>query len=277
MTSCKHCGKANGENWPYDWCVVHWPEFEAMPGMHGMSPFELGLKDDLINIVQWAQNNSRRSQQVALGCSEVGHPCDRRLAYKMAGVAEPNNRTDPWPAVVGTSIHSWMEQAVNDFQHVHGTKRWLTEMEVLPNPLVMGHTDLFDLETHTVLDWKFPSPANLKTMRVDGVSSQYMTQVQLYGLGHVNAGRRVERVGIAALGRQGWLKDMFVHTAPFDASSAQKAIQRIFDIADKLIVMDISNNPGGWKEISSKPDRLCSYCPFWRNGITVDEKGCAGL
>lgn len=277
MTSCKHCGKQNTEQWPYEYCVPHWPEFEAMPGMNGMSPFDLGIKDDLINVVRWSSNNSHRSKQVALGCSEVGHPCDRRLAYKMAGVDEPNNYTDPWPAVVGTSIHSWMEQAVNDFQHVHGTKRWLTEMEVLPNPLVMGHTDLFDLETHTVLDWKFPSPANLKTMRTDGVSSQYMTQVQLYGLGHVNAGRRVERVGIAALGRQGWLKDMFVHTVPFDALLAERAIQRIFDIGDKLISMDVLNNPKGWKEISSKPDRLCNWCPFWRNGITVDEKGCAGL
>lgn len=277
MTSCKHCGKQNTEQWPYEYCVPHWPEFEAMPGMNGMSPFDLGLKDDLINVVRWSSNNSHRSKQVALGCSEVGHPCDRRLAYKMAGVDEPNNYTDPWPAVVGTSIHSWMEQAVNDFQHVHGTKRWLTEMEVLPNPLVMGHTDLFDLETHTVLDWKFPSPANLKAMRTDGVSSQYMTQVQLYGLGHVNAGRRVERVGIAALGRQGWLKDMFVHTVPFDALLAEQAIQRIFDIGDKLISMDVLNNPKGWKEISSKPDRLCNWCPFWRSGITVDEKGCAGL
>ena len=242
-----------------------------------MSPFDLGIKDDLINIVRWAQNNSHRSKQVELGCSEVGHPCTRRLGYKIAGIPEVNTWTDPWPAVVGTSIHAWMEQAVNDYQQVHGVKQWLTELEVLPNPLVMGHTDLFDLDRHTVLDWKFPSPDNLKKMRQDGPSLQYMTQVQLYGLGHVNAGRQVERVGIVALGRQGWLKDMYVHTVLFDESFARQAIQRIYDLGDRLIALDVLNDPKGWKEIDSKPDRLCTYCPWFRSGITVDDKGCAGL
>jgi hypothetical protein len=276
---CRKCGVIISGDWgkDYEYHLPCWPEFEAVPGMHGMSPYDLGLKDDLINIVRWSANNSTRSQQVALGCSEVGHSCDRRIAYRMAGIAEPNNWTDPWPAVVGTSIHSWMEQAVNDYQHVHGIKEWLTEMEVLPNPLVMGHTDLFHLPSHAVLDWKFPSPDNVKKMRQSGPSQQYMTQVHLYGLGHVNAGRKVERVGIVALGRQGWLKDMYVHTVPFDQSVAEKAIQRIYDIGAKLIESDILNNPKVWRDIPSQPDRLCTYCPWYRSGITVDEKGCGGL
>lgn len=250
------------------------PQFTAIPGT-GMTPFDMELREDLIEIVRWASNNAARSRQVALGCSEVGHDCDLRLAYKIAGVEQLGYGNDPWPAIVGTSIHAWMEQAVNDFQHVHGTREWLTEMEVVPSPLVKGHTDLY--RKGLVLDWKFPSPDNLKRMREDGVPQQYQVQVQLYGLGHVQAGRTVDRVGVVGLGRQGWLKDMFVWTTEFDRALAEAALQRIYDIGNHLIEVDILNNPQLWNTIKRTPSRLCSWCPYFRRDVNdATLKGCPG-
>lgn len=254
------------------------PTFTPIPGMKGMSHYDLEIKEDIIDVVRWAQNHSRRSQQVALGCSEVGHDCDLRLAYRIANMPVTGFSNDPWPAVVGTSIHSWMETAINEYMKAHVMEeRWVTEMEVLPSPLVMGHTDLYDVPRKLVLDWKFPSADNLKKMREEQPSKQYQIQVQLYGLGHVNAGRPVERVGIVGLGRQGWLKDMYVWTTEFDRSVAQQALDRIYAIGHKLITLDILNNPDGWQQIDRHPTRLCSWCPWFRRDAKgVSEHGCPG-
>lgn len=253
------------------------PQFTPIPGMRGMSTYDLEIREDFIEVVRWAYNNSRRSLQVALGCSEAGHECDRRIAYRMVNTPAVGFSNDPWPAVVGTSVHAWMEQAVNDYQHVHGTAQWITEMEVLPSPLVKGHTDLYDVHRQLVLDWKFPSPENLKKMRETGVPQQYQVQVMLYGLGHLKAGRPVKRVGIVGLGRQGWLKDMFVWTTEFDQAVAQAALDRIYNIGNKLIQLDIENNEAGWEQIEATPSRLCSWCPWYRRETSVaSAKGCPG-
>lgn len=274
---CRACGKIILGDWPGQWHVKCHPEYEPMPGMDGMTPFDLGIKDDLINVIRWASNSSPRSQQVSLGVSEVGHPCERRIGYTMAGIPHVNLLADPWPATVGTSIHTYLESAVNEYQKVHGLDDWATELEIDTDGFIRGHTDLYDKKRFTVLDYKFPSGDNVKKMKKDGPSIQYKTQVQLYGLGHVRAGRRVDRVGIVAVGRQAWLKDIYVWTAPFDQAMAEKALERVYSLGRKLIDMDIVNNPGNWADIPSKPDFLCRFCPYYRRGaITIDQNGCPG-
>lgn len=278
MDVCRGCGQRMTvveEGFFYHPLCI--PQFTPIPGMGGMSPYDLEIREDVIELVRWASNHSKRSLQVALGCSEAGHECDRRIAYRMVNAPVAGYSNDPWPAVVGTSIHSWMENAVNDYQQVNDVARWVTELEVLPSPLVKGHTDLYDTQRKLVLDWKFPSPDNLKKMRENGPPQQYQIQVMLYGLGHVNAGRPVDRVGIVALGRQGWLKDMYVWTTEYDQSVAEAAIARIYGIGHRLIQLDIENNESGWEQIPATPSRLCSWCPWFRREATIaSSKGCPG-
>jgi hypothetical protein len=277
MTLCEGCQQPMEVVEPgFHFHVGCIPLFTPIPGMRGMSEYDLGIKEDIIEVVRWADANRGRSKQVALGCSEVGHQCDRRLAYRIAGVAPQGYSNDPWPAVVGTAVHAWMEEAVRLFQDAHNLDHWVTEMEVLPSPIVKGHTDLYDAKRKLVLDWKFPSPDNLRKMRDDGVPQQYVTQVQLYGLGHVNAGRQVERVGIAAMGRQGWLKDCWVWTTEFDIVAAQNSLERIYSIGKTLMSADLSD-PVTWQQIPATPTRLCSWCPFHRKDFKIaNEKGCPG-
>jgi hypothetical protein len=271
---CRKCGVVIEKGWPYEYHVTCWPDFERMPGFE-MTGFDLEIKETLTEIIVNAQRNSGRSKQVALGCSEVGQECTLRLAYRMADMPTLN-WPDSWPATVGTSIHAWMEQAVNDFQAIHSTKRWITELAVFPSEIVAGHTDLYDTETATVLDWKFPSPDNLKKMKRDGPSAQYMTQVQLYGLGHERAGRPVKRVGIAALGRQGWLKDLWVHTVPYDREHALNAVRRIFQLGARMTALGLPDS-NAWQEIERSPSRLCTFCPMWNRHESVPtSKGCPG-
>lgn len=277
MDSCLVCRKPLEPAEPgFLYHVECIPQFTPIPGMKGMSTYDLEIKEDIIEVVQWADRNRERSLQVALGCSEVGHGCDRRLAYRIADVGERGYSNDPWPSIVGTAVHSWMEDAVNKFQEAHGLGHWVTEMEVLPSPLVKGHTDLYDARRKLVLDWKFPSPDNLNKMRNDGVPQQYQIQVQLYGLGHIRAGREVERVGIVGLGRQGWLKDMFVWTTPFDAGVAQAALDRVYQIGARLIESDLQDDRT-WQSFEAQPSRLCTWCPWYRRDQAVaGVKGCPG-
>jgi hypothetical protein len=278
QTLCEACGKAMEVVEPgFFYHVGCIPIFTPIPGMKGMSEYDLSIREDVIEVVRWADANRSRSKQVALGCSEVGHQCDRRLAYRIAGVDPGGYSNDPWPAVVGTAVHSWMEEAVRLFQEAHGLDHWVTEMEVLPSPIVKGHTDLYDARRKLVLDWKFPSPDNLRKMRDDGVPEQYQIQVMLYGLGHVNAGREVERVGIVAMGRQGWLKDCFVWTVPFEIGVATAALERIYAIGKTLMDADDLTDPALWQSIPAMPTRLCSWCPWNKRDLKVaNEKGCPG-
>lgn len=252
------------------------PEFTAVPGMRGMSPYDLEIREDVIEVVRWAAANSKRSKQVELGCSEVGHPCSRRLAYRIAGVQPTGFANDPWPAVVGTAVHSWMEAAVASFQEAHGLQHWHTELEVQPDIYVKGHTDLYDSRRRLVLDWKFPSPENLRKMRIDGPSQQYQTQVMLYGAGHLRAGRPVDRVGIVAAGRQGWLKDLWVWTTDFSQQQADDALERVRQIGGWLLRSDL-DDPNTWQQVPAQPDRLCTWCPFYRKSLDVASiAGCPG-
>lgn len=271
---CRACGVMITGDWPGEWHVGCYPDFEIMPGFD-MTSFDLEIKHDLDSVIRWADNSRGRSTQVALGVSEVGQECELKLAYRMAAMPAVHNGGDPWPAIVGTAIHAWVEQAVNDYQAIHGISQWFTEMEVFPSPLVMGHTDLYHRDG-LVLDLKFPSADNLRKMKADGPSIQYVTQVQLYGLGHEKAGRPVTRVGIVAAGRQGWLKDLWVHTIPYDRDYALAALQRIYDIGEKMISLDLPES-GAWHEIERSPTRLCTWCPHWNRNETVPSaRGCPG-
>lgn len=277
-TLCLGCGKIMVVLEPgfhyHPLCI---PTFTPIPGMKGMSFFELEIRDDLVDIIRWAQNNSDRSQQVALGASEVGQECDRRLAYRMAAVPEVNVTMDPWPAIVGTAVHGWMEDAVNRYQQVHGIDDWATEMEVWASDLVKGHTDLYDKRRFAVLDYKFPSPDNFRKLKADGPSVQYQVQVQLYGLGHVRAGRRVDRVGLVVASRSGWLKDLWVWTVPFDQAAAEAALQRIYTLGGSLLAS--LENVGGqaYADVPASASRLCTWCPWFNRDLSkASERGCPG-
>lgn len=251
-----------------------WPEHLELPGT-GETPFDMAIKEELVEIIQWADSQSERSRQAGIGASEIGMECSRRLAYRIAGIPAAHKRMDGWPAIVGTAIHAWVEKAVKGFTAAHNDgSDWLTELTVLADPLIGGHTDLF--RPGLVLDWKFPSTDNLKKMIKDGWSQQYRIQLHTYGKGHEDAGRPVERVGIAAIARQGSLRSVYVKTEPYDRSVAQWGIDRVYKIGGYLIEHEA--DPERFENIPATPSRLCGYCPWWqRNMITgATEHGCPG-
>lgn len=231
-------------------------EFHDIPG-------EDPLRQELTDIFLWAERNSPRSKQMAPGPSEIGDPCDRRLGMKIAGLATVNERMDPWPAIVGTAIHSWSEKAVLAFQEATGSRNWLTEQVVELDPMIQGHSDLYHIPRSAVVDLKTAGTDAMKKIISNGPPEGYITQVQLYGMGYENSGVPVKEVALAFVPRNGWISQMRVYSWPYDRSLAEEALARMYRIASRLMELDILNQPQRWIELEATPGRNCAWCPFY--------------
>jgi hypothetical protein len=247
-------------------------EFQDVPG-------EDPLKHELTDVFLWAERNSPRSKQMAPGPSELGDPCDRRLGMKLAGLATVNKRMDPWPAIVGTAIHSWSERAVLAYQEATGSRNWLTEQKLDVDPMISGHSDLYYIPRGAVVDLKSAGTDAMKKIMAQGPPEGYITQIHLYGLGYENAGIPVNEVALVFVPRNGWLGDMRAYAWPYDRSIAERALERMYRLAGRLMELDIVNNPQRWIEIEASPGRNCVWCPFFdprdpERGPGVD--GCGG-
>ena len=252
------------------------PSCEPEPG----TPDRLALdnKQELSEIIYWADLNSPRSLQTAIGPSELGTPCDRRLAYRLAQATEVNS-CDPWPAIVGTGVHGWLEEAVDAWQTRNNVRfKYMTEA-ALDIEGVLGHTDLY--RDGVVIDYKTKGTDGMRKVRKDGPAIGEKIQTQLYGYGHHLAGRPVSHVCLVYLPRAGWLRDMYVWTDEFRPDMAQRALARMRSISAGLLQVDIVNNPHVYDLIPAVADG-CGFCPYFRrNGVMdvsgANEKGCPGV
>lgn len=267
---CRKCGKVMNQ-------VLAGRGDEYHPTCWPVDPHEaLGatLLSDLTDVIKWTDSNSTRSVQKSIGPSELGSLCDRRIAYRLADAPEVNWWSDPLPAIVGTAVHGWLEQAVTKFQAVHFMDRWSTEITVKPDPLVTGHCDLYDRDYQAIIDWKTVSPTKLKAWKSEGPPEHYKDQVNLYGRGAVNAGLAVAKVVLVAVPRSGFLKDMQIWVDDYRPDRAQAALDRMYGIANTMIK---AGDDLSFEDIGSAPGSECSYCPWYRGGSAkADLSGCSG-
>lgn len=236
------------------------------------------LKREVQHLIRWADANSDRSLQRAIGPSEMGDACDRRVAYRIAETPEVNAAKDPWPAIVGTAIHAWLEKAVAAHQDgVVGSMvdHWVTEIAVHPDNLVKGHSDVYDKRKQRVIDWKTAGADVLKKIRANGPPASYIYQANLYGLGHENAGRPVKDIALVFLPRAGWLSGIYVWRDIYRRHLAERMVDRLYSLGRLLI--------GGWQpwEIPATPSDACGYCPFFTSGdgimgVEASKNGCPG-
>lgn len=74
----------------------------------GSDEYSTVLAERIGQFIIDADKNAGRSQQKAIGPSEVGEPCERQLSYKMLDWPESNDSRDPIAAIIGTGFHMWM-------------------------------------------------------------------------------------------------------------------------------------------------------------------------
>lgn len=248
-----------------------------MPQGVASDPFALHLRDELTDIILWAERGSERSQQTELGASEVNVECLRRLGYRIAETPIRNGNTDPWPAIVGTAVHMWLEKAVLKYEQVHQLGRWQTEMTVHASDQVKGHTDLYDAEHYAVIDYKTKGTEDMRNIRKGAVPADHIQQVNLYALGHIRAGRRVDRVALVFLPRAGWLSGMYVWSAPYDQKIAEDALDRVNKVTAGLIYYKVTDVPENWVKVPATPSKDCSWCPWYNPEVeSASDAGCPG-
>lgn len=226
--------------------------------------------------------NHPRSLQKAIGPSEIGTPCARKIAYKLLGVEERPQKPN-WRATVGTGAHMWMEETFDRAneqwaleQGTPGVERYLIEERVhvgdhLDGTPITGSCDLYDRLTRTVIDHKNVGPTQLKKYRVQGPGGQYKTQANLYGLGWLRAGFPVEHVAISFLPRNGELDEAYWWSEPFDPVIAAQALQRLHGIETAIATLGAQA-----PTVLPTADDYCFGCPFYAPGSKDLSTGCPG-
>jgi hypothetical protein len=224
--------------------------------------------------IDHAITNHPRSLQVALGPSEVGEDCARRLAYKMLGTPEINPG-DGWLATIGTAVHAWLEDVFSAANAQLEQQRFFTEKRVavgvLAGERVAGSTDLFDRVTGVAVDFKVMGKTSLTALRRRGPSGKYRAQAHLYGRGWAALGHPVKRVAIWGLPRNAPLHEAEFWCEDYDEAVAVEALTRADGISSLA-----SSLGAGVLPLLPPTDAHCGYCPYFRRGSSDLASGCPG-
>lgn len=234
----------------------------------------LAVADDIIDAIADYDANRPRSIQTTIGPSEIGTPCDRRLAHKLAGTPSSNDRGLSWRPFVGTSVHVELKEALRR-RDPEGW-RWQTESTVYVGDIdgqeITGHCDVYDAVTATVIDYKVVGPTTLRDARANGPRPAYRVQVHTYGRGWALRGFPVDTVAILYLPAAGEIRDrVFWHT-PYDESVALAALARADRIAKAVRLVGIGMVAPSLPTV----DDYCEHCPIFRAGATDLTRQCPG-
>lgn len=223
-----------------------------------------------------------RSQQTALGPSELGTPCQRQIAMKLAGVPRRPETRVPWAPMQGTAVHVLMEEALHHHNRQLGYDRWVIEQKLRLDDELGGHGDAYDTDTDTVVDWKYVGSTALKKVKrktvpvASLVSPDYRIQAHLYGYGHSLAGRPVKWVRLVMLARSYDYDESAEWTEAYDPQLAFDAIVRYYATKDLITALPLAANPALWGAVPATPGDACTWCPFKRPGAAADATGCPG-
>ena len=228
------------------------------------------LSDEIRTNISNAGASSPRSQQRAIGPSEVGAACIRRMGYRLLET-EPTNEPDTWLAQIGTWVHAGIASVYEALNAQMDEPRYLIEQRVQVTKDLSGSVDLYDKKLKMVLDWKVVGDTSLKKYKKEGPSNQYRVQAHLYGMGLFNEGYEVERVAIVFLPRGGNLRQMHIWAEEFDPFIAMEGIEKMRD-ARKLI--EVAGQ--GALETMPTDASLCHYCPYFLPASTHLAVGCPG-
>ena len=215
------------------------------------------MKDFLVNILHAKDSSRARSQQVQIGPSELGG-CRRKVYYRLHDQHETNGNEMKLAAIMGTAIHSAIEQAI-ELADPTGEK-YVVEQEVEYGDM-KAHIDLWIPESGDVVDWKTVKKANLSYFP----STQQRWQVQVYGylLDKSGKGKPVN-VNLVAIARDGDERDIKVHSEPYDPAIAEEALRWLAE------VKQATEAPA--------PERDENYCKFYCKYYDASgDIGCIGL
>jgi hypothetical protein len=233
------------------------------------------IAGELVHFIRDAAKNAPRSRQTSIGPSEIGAPCDRKIAYKILDWDKANTDGDPLASILGTGFHTWAEDA---FRRPELGGRFIVEqrLRIMPPLIPGGSCDLYDTLYDRVIDWKVVGDSMIRKYRAEGPKREYRVQAHTYGLGWELMGRNPREVMLAVLPRTGYLSGMWIWREPYNRQIALDAIARVYAIKDLIIAIDPEANPAMWSLIPADPGWGCKFCPWFRPRSTDLGEGCPG-
>jgi len=219
------------------------------------------LRQDLVGLIETRSANAPRSLQKELGISDISHPCNRKLAMSVLNVPRCNPEYDRLPAIIGTAVHAWLDDAAGYANSQLDRIRWLRETRVTITDDLAGNSDLFDCDTGSVIDWKVLGTSSFKK-NVKRLADNYRRQCQIYGYGFERAGHTVNYVGALLIPKSGLLTDAYLQLEPYDPAVVSEVLEnrsRVMKLVDDL---DVANNLQ-LLEIFEKKPLGCLFCPYF--------------
>lgn len=223
--------------------------------------------------------DDNRSAQAHLGPSEIGTPCDRRLALSLLRVPATNPGGDGWAAFVGTCTHAGLAEM---FMWANAdTGRYATEASLtFPSAEVPhGTADLLDRVLFMLGDHKIQGQWSANKLRESGPSPTYRVQMHTYAYGMRLKGERVDYVALISWPRdQSTLDNLYVDVERYDPTVALDALHRVEDIAGKVKALQEASAFGALGIGLTFPfdNSDCKFCPFYAPGDKAHERGCDG-
>jgi hypothetical protein len=233
------------------------------------------------------RSEDNRSAQATMGPSEMGTPCDRRLALSLMRMPPVNPGGDGWAAFVGTAIHASLEQM---FLWANaGTGRFAVEQRLeFGNKYVpKGTADLIDRTLFMLDDHKCQGRWSRNKLKSQGPSQTYRVQAHVYAYGARQRGERIDHVAIISWPRdEATLDDLYVWTEPYNPQIVKDAFARVDKIGDELE----AKQEGVRKQYPTATDLQvkalvgqdynvaddCRFCPFYLPNARSVTQGCNG-
>lgn len=248
--------------------------------LNGNSPWASRYAAEIRRVVNVTAADSPRSQQVHLGPSEIGHVCSRQVAGKLAGIPRTNHVMDPWPSIVGTAVHAWLEKAFRAENDRLGRIRWVPEARVTPIDGHAGTADLYDADEQAVDDHKCLGESSLAKIRsTAGPPQHYIVQLLLYARGYRRLGLPVRRVALLAYPRtQASLDGLYVWDRPYtpvDDELLDEVVAQL-DIRKQWAAALIAGT-AQFNDVPADTTDECHFCPYYRPQSARDGgPGCPG-
>lgn len=226
------------------------------------------------------RSSDNRSAQTTMGPSEMGTPCDRRLALSLMRMPPVNPGGDGWAAFVGTAIHASLEEMF--LWADAGTGRFAVEQRLeFGHPIVpKGTADLLDRTLLMVLDHKCQGRWSRNKLKSQGPIPTYKVQAHVYAHGARLRGEDIQKVAIVSWPRdESTLDDLYVWVDDYDPAIVKKAFERVDGIGAKveeLGLMDAELETKALGAANFKVADDCRFCPFYMPNARDITKGCNG-
>lgn len=230
-------------------------------------------------------NRQERSQQTTLGPSEIGSPCDRRLAMSLMRMPRVNPGGDGWASFVGTCVHAGLAEMFVWADADSGRYAVETPLTFPSEHVPRGTGDLLDRTLLMFADHKAMGRWSRDKLKSKGPSPVYRVQVHTYAYGARQRGEEVDYVAIIGWPRdEATLDDLYVWTEPYDPKIAIVALARVDAIAEKVKRLSEPMHPDGeWSagqpwEVAKEFDVAddCRFCPFHLPNARSLKEGCNG-